>query len=1088
MTGKPTYEKLEQRVRVLGKAESELKKAREQEAHIRKVLLAIRNVNQLIVKETDPGQLIKRACASLTETRGYFNAWIALMDEAGSSVTMTASSGFNGGFNSMKSHLLHGEFPSCMRETLGEDKLVVTRKPTKDCHDCPLSSEYAGRAGLSRRLSHAGKLYGILSVSVPKAYANDVEEHDLFTEVTGDLGLGLHKMETEEQAHRLNRIVTSIPQPMSLVSPQYQYLAVNDAYAELYSTSPENVIGHTPADFLGEHVFETEIKPHLDQALNGRQLRYEMEQVFTCKGPRWMAMSYFPYRDKRGDIKGVISHGDDVTENKKVEIELKEKAQLLQDIFDNMFDLVSLTDLEGNYKFVGASHKVLNYDLDSLIGRNVLEFVHPEDLPEISSVFGDFLSKLDDNRKVEYRYRCADGSYVWFETVGNFIRDASGNPREILFSTRDVTNRKLAEEALRESEEKHRRLFDTMAQGVIYQAADGAIISANPAAERILGLSFDQMRGKTSIDPRWKMIRENGSAVPGTEHPAMIALRTGQTIGPVTRGVFHPEKNTHVWLSIIAIPLFRPGETAPFQVYATLEDITGRKQQEEALRESERRFQKMLGVVPDMISIHSPEMDILYSNWQGFAAVPAAKQIPNTKCYKTYRGFDKICPDCQAGAVLESRKPIQKEVLLPDGTWVDLRAIPLLDEANNVEMFMEWVRDITERKRAEAEREKLQSQLTQAQKLESVGRLAGGVAHDFNNMLGVIIGFTELAMEKAAPEDPLQEDLKEVFDSARRSTDITRQLLAFARQQTISPKVIDLNETVEAMLKMLRRLIGEDIDLSWQPGPGRMPVFLDPSQLDQLLANLCVNARDAIDGVGNLTIETDHVCFDAEYCADHAEFAPGDFILLAVSDDGAGMDKETLDNIFEPFFTTKGVGEGTGLGLSTVFGIVKQNDGFINVYSEPDKGTTFKIYLPLCAGEDTGLNLQETTEIPGGHGETVLIVEDEASVLKLAQRILERSDYTVLTAATPGEAMSLAEEHGGEIQLVITDVVMPEMNGRDLAEQLKAYYPALKVLFMSGYTANVIAHRGILDEGVHFIQKPFSNRELGQKVREALES
>jgi two-component system sensor histidine kinase EvgS len=394
--------------------------------------------------------------------------------------------------------------------------------------------------------------------------------------------------------------------------------------------------------------------------------------------------------------------------------------------------------------------------------------------------------------------------------------------------------------------------------------------------------------------------------------------------------------------------------------------------------------------------------------------------------------------------------------------------------------------DVTDQKREEETRRKLEFQLLQAQKMESVGRLAGGVAHDFNNMLGVIIGNAELALNRTLPDDQMQADLKEILDAARRSTGITRQLLAFARQQTIDPKEIELNETVEGMLKMLRRLIGEDINLSWQPGSGRMPVFMDPSQLDQILANLLVNARDAIGGVGKITIESDRVRFDEEYCANHAEFILGEFIMLAVTDDGCGMDKETLNNIFEPFFTTKGVGKGTGLGLSTVYGIVKQNQGFINIYSEPGKGTTFRTYIPRYVGGGGLIEEQVVLEIPMSQGETVLIVEDEGSILKLVQRILETLGYTVLAASTPGKAEALAEKHSGHIHLLITDVVMPEMNGRALAESLKAHYPTLKILFMSGYTADVIAHRGILESGVNLLQKPFSRHDLAVKVREAL--
>jgi len=338
------------------------------------------------------------------------------------------------------------------------------------------------------------------------------------------------------------------------------------------------------------------------------------------------------------------------------------------------------------------------------------------------------------------------------------------------------------------------------------------------------------------------------------------------------------------------------------------------------------------------------------------------------------------------------------------------------------------------------------------------------------------------------PNDPLHADLQEILTAARRSTDITRQLLAFARKQTVAPRVLDLNETLEEMLKMLRQLIGEDIDLAWLPKANLWLVKMDPAQIDQILANLCVNAQDAIAGVGKVTIETDKVTFDAAYCADHAGFVPGEFVLLAVSDNGCGMDKETQDKLFEPFFTTKGVGQGTGLGLATVYGIVKQNDGFINVYSEPEKGTTFKIYLPRHAGETEEISVESVAEIPKGRGETVLVVEDDFSILKLANKILDGLGYNVLIARSPNEAIVLAEEHAGALDILITDVVMPEMNGKELAGRVHALCPDIKTLFMSGYTANVIAHRGVLEEGVNFIQKPFSIKDLAAKVRAVLDN
>ena len=303
----------------------------------------------------------------------------------------------------------------------------------------------------------------------------------------------------------------------------------------------------------------------------------------------------------------------------------------------------------------------------------------------------------------------------------------------------------------------------------------------------------------------------------------------------------------------------------------------------------------------------------------------------------------------------------------------------------------------------------------------------------------------------------------------------------------MAPKVLDLNDTVSGMLKMLQRLIGEDIDLVWMPGAGLWPVKIDPSQIDQLLANLCVNARDAIAGVGKVTIETENIVFDEAYCAVHPGFIRGEYVMLAVSDDGCGMNKEVLDHLFEPFFTTKEVGKGTGLGLATVYGIVKQNEGFINVYSEPGKGTTFKIYLPRFAGDAVEPMAASPAETPMGRGETVLLVEDEAAILNVGRTMLERLGYTVLTAGTPGEALRQVEAHAAEIQLLITDVVMPEMNGRDLAKLIRDIKPGLKCLFTSGYTADVIAHHGVLDKGVNFLQKPFSMKDLASKVREALE-
>lgn len=392
-----------------------------------------------------------------------------------------------------------------------------------------------------------------------------------------------------------------------------------------------------------------------------------------------------------------------------------------------------------------------------------------------------------------------------------------------------------------------------------------------------------------------------------------------------------------------------------------------------------------------------------------------------------------------------------------------------------------------EQRRAEKEKKDLEAQLIQTQKMESIGHLAGGIAHDFNNMLGVILGHVELAQEQLSPAQPLYDNLREIKHAARRSADLTSQLLAFARKQTASPKILDLNETVEGLLKMLRRLIGEEIKLAWLPEKGVWPVRIDPTQVHQILANLTVNARDAIQDQGKITISTNNKYLDEEYCSYELGLVPGSYVMLSVSDDGCGMDRDTQKYIFEPFYTTKGVGKGTGLGLATTYGIVKQNNGFIYVYSEPDQGTTFKIYLPQ---HSPGINLASAGEtmretLPQGK-ETILLVEDEPAILGLVKRMLQSLGYQVLSAQSPAEAVELAERQAGRLQLLISDVIMPEMNGRALATRLLSFCPDLKCLYMSGYTSDVIAQHGVLEEGVQFIQKPFSKRDLSVKVRETL--
>jgi PAS domain S-box-containing protein len=418
----------------------------------------------------------------------------------------------------------------------------------------------------------------------------------------------------------------------------------------------------------------------------------------------------------------------------------------------------------------------------------------------------------------------------------------------------------------------------------------------------------------------------------------------------------------------------------------------------------------------------------------------------------------------------------------------DVTVSPVFDRSGAIVNYVCITRDVTDFVKLQEEKEKLQGQYLQAQKMESVGRLAGGVAHDFNNMLSVILGYTQLSLDQLKPDQQMHSYLQEIQQAANRSADLTRQLLAFARKQTIAPIVLNLNQTIQDTLSMLQRIIGENIVLSWVPGTELWPVKVDPSQVDQMLANLAVNARDAIGEQGRIIIETQNVSFTADNKSDNFDCIVGEYVMLALSDDGIGMPQEVKDHLFEPFFTTKERGKGTGLGLATVYGIVKQNGGFINVYSELGQGTTFKIYFPCFSGIEASAFPAVKIEKPRGGTETVLLVEDEPSVLALAKTILERLGYAVIAANTPERAMNTIETYPGEIQLLLVDVVMPQMTGRELADKISRKFPKIKKLYMSGYTADAIAHHGVLDAGVAFVQKPFSSGALAAKIREVLES
>ncbi len=553
-----------------------------------------------------------------------------------------------------------------------------------------------------------------------------------------------------------------------------------------------------------------------------------------------------------------------------------------------------------------------------------------------------------------------------------------------------------------------------------------------------------------------------------------------------------------IWVRAQCSPQMQEGRAVMLR--GAFHDITERRRAEEQRAESERLLVNLAQQVPSAIYQYR-----LYPD--GRSAFPYASPgiemvyevTPESVREDATPVFGRLHPDDLervSALIMESARTLETficefRVILPrQGVrWRWSQAQPVRTEDGGT-LWHGIISDITERKEAEAANADLQSKLMQAQRLESVGLLAGGVAHDFNNMLGVILGNVELAMQDAGNPSLLRTDLHEIRGAAQRSADLTRQLLAFARKQEVAPEVLNLNAQVATSLKMLQRLIGEHIALTWRPGAALWSVEVDPSQIDQILTNLCVNAQAAIDGVGEVTISTENVVVDEALAASLSEGAPGDYVLLTVSDTGHGMDAPTLARIFEPFFTTKQLGKGTGLGLSTVYGAVRQNRGFLAVTSQLGAGTTFRIYLPRYT-TTAAPSVEEAPLADGapdhGGGETILVVEDEAAMLKLTTRMLAQHGYTVLGAGTPREALRLAEAHGVHIHLLLTDVVMPGMNGGELAEALRSKHPHLRCVYMSGHTADLIARQNVLSDGVRLLEKPFASAQLAAVVREVLD-
>jgi PAS domain S-box-containing protein len=629
--------------------------------------------------------------------------------------------------------------------------------------------------------------------------------------------------------------------------------------------------------------------------------------------------------------------------------------------------------------------------------------------------------------------------------------------------------------ALREREAHYRTFVETSFEGILQVGADGRVAFANERMAELVGHSLAALRHRPLAE-----------LLPAEEDAELLACLTSR---PMARHEQYEARLRHrsgkdVWVAVSAGPLYS-AEGSFRGTLAMFTDITERKLAEIALREADARFAAFMENLPAVAVIRDEQgvyVTTSRSYERSFGKAPA-ELIGKTP-------YDVFPPEV-ARQLLDDEQAVLREGCAQQFT----QFVPGADGKTRELLTDKFVLTDEQGRRYVASiavdltaQRGLEAQLRQSQKMEAIGRLAGGVAHDFNNMLAVILGYTEvLSWRRDLPKDAL-DLLLQVHNAGQRAAALTRQLLAFSRRQIVAPQDLDMGEAVSSSSTMLRRLIGEDIELETVLSHTPARIHADPSQVEQILWNLVVNARDAMPTGGKLTIETQNVLFDEVYAQQHVGAAPGAYVLLAVSDTGVGMNAATRERIFEPFFTTKEQGMGTGLGLATVFGIVQQSNGYVQVYSEPGQGTTFKVYFPrIDVPDDAPATSAPPVSLPAG-SETVLLVEDEEIVRAVARRVLEQAGYTVLEAATGQEALQILAHHTGPVDLVVSDVVMPHMSGRELVEQLKASWPHLRALLMSGYTDDAVVRHGILSAETAFIQKPFTASDLAHKVRDTLDA
>jgi two-component system cell cycle sensor histidine kinase/response regulator CckA len=851
----------------------------------------------------------------------------------------------------------------------------------------------------------------------------------------------------------------NIPDTIYFKDIQGRFIHISKAHMRAFNLMDKRMaIGKTDFDFFTEQHAREAFEDEQRIMQTGQPIiNKEEEETWPDHPPTWVLTTKMPLRDSQGNIVGTFGISHDITERKRAEESLKKSEERYRMLFNGINDAAFVHEVTAD----GQSSRITEVNditcewlgscREELLQADPLQFVSPQAAPAAR----EMLARLKEEKHAvgEAVFTSRTGRQIPVE-ISHHLFDLDGRPT-ILSTARDITGRKQLEESLEKEKALLLTLIDNVPDYISIKDAESRVLITNTANARVMGLETAQDAvGKTDED-----------VYPPAEAAQYLAdekliIRTGAAV--FNKEEESTDRKGHArWTLTTKVPLRDPGGKI-VGVVCTGRDITERKQADQRIQDLARFPDEN----PNPVLRVSQEGSILYVNSSGRSLLPSWSGT------QTGRIPEEFLPQLRQAWESGERKII--EVREGRSTFsVTITPIPSRGYINL------YGRDVTEER-------SLAQKFLQAQKMEAVGRLAGGIAHDFNNLLTVIGGYCDLLQEQLSAGTPVSAQVGEISRAAKQAATLTRQLLAFSRKQFLMPQVINPNDLLAAMENILVRLVGEDIEVKTYLHPEAGNITADPGQIEQVLMNLVVNSRDAMPHGGKLTIETSNRVLDNDYAPEHPGALPGEYVRIAVSDTGVGMDRDVLSHIFEPFFTTKERGKGTGLGLSTVYGIIKQSEGYITCYSEPGKGTTFTISLPRTR-EDRAQTISRVKEPPAVRGtETILLVEDEETVRHFMQTVLENNGYTVVAVAGGREAQAVVESLKCSVGLVVTDVVMPQMNGKELVLKLQHACPEVKALFISGYTGNVIEHHGMLDPGIDFMQKPFTSPEFLAKIREIL--